>query len=132
MGVQILLLHMSTQEKLHRLEKIVRNPSEDDLFELDKLQKEISQKERYKDFLEHPITKEIVGRLVVWLKDATMLLLSEKSIKEGERLKCIIRKHAIEDLLSIFSPDKVGISSVEDFLDVKIRSYEEYYGKVGK
>ena len=109
-------------DKIEELRNTIQNISPEDARWLDDLEKDIKKRERYADFLEHPVTKEIVERVISWIQSANDILLSGKGTE-----KTTLQRDNLLDILSIFSPTKAKTDHIVKQLDPKIKEFKDYY-----
>lgn len=109
-------------EKISEMREVMRDPSPEDAEWLANLERDVKHREQYQDFLNHPITKEIVDRILSWIEYQNSLLLGGK----GDATT-VVRRDNLLDLISIFSPSKSKTDHIVKVLEPKIKEFRDYY-----
>ena len=117
---------MDLQEKINQLEELITSPTTQELEAIKGMRKQLQMSEHYKSFLEHPITADIVKRLIDWIKLTNLTLLSDESIIEGKRHDLILERDIYIKILNIFSPEKTKLINLENVIDEKIKEFKNY------
>jgi hypothetical protein len=118
---------MSIQDKIKELESKITKPTESELNEIEMMSRQIKKAEQYESFLNHPVTKEVVERIMDWIRDTNLLLLDRSSIINSEREKAITERDILVNILNIFSPKKANILELEKHIDNKIKEVSDFF-----
>ena len=101
-----------------------RNPMEDNLQGIQDLERSIKHSELYANFLNHPITREIVLTLLKNIEAINADILSGKKTQS----KDMIRRDEWKAMLNIFDPNRASDAGIASHIDYQIKRFREYYG----
>lgn len=109
-------------ERVEELRNANKRPSPEDTQRYNDLERDIKKAELYESFIDHPVTKEIVERLVAWISEWNQKLM------KGDGDKYMVeRRDNLIDILSIFSPMKARTDHLTKDIPEQVKQFQEYY-----
>lgn len=102
-----------------------RSPLPDNLRAIQDLERSIKKSELYSNFLNHPVTKEIVLTLVKQVESINAELLAGKGVTHD----VLLRRDEWKGMLQIFDPMRASESALSSHLDFQLNRFKDYYGE---
>ena len=114
-------------EKLRTFAPYFTPEDQEQLREWEKL---LKQKNLYKTYLEHPITKEIITKILSMIKDINTQILNSITSEGKIDPRLVGQRESWIGFVELLSPGIADDSLVANDIDSKFKEFESYYKDV--